>query len=250
MSGVPGAQHHRARLLGDDRPRVDHLVYPDHAGPRLLADRDQAGQRADGPHQLPDVQREGEEDAELDRAVEGQPAAQRENPDLAEQRHGLQRGVVAGHQPHGADPGGVQPGACLLQPAGLLLFLPESLDHPHAGHRAVDDPGDSGRLLLCVPAGGEELAPRGGRDQPERRTDRERDQGEHRRQVCHDHDRQDEEQAVACKHRHLAEQALDHVEVGDGPADDLAGVQLVLACPVQPRQRLEQLGAHVVLDLE
>ena len=49
---------------------------------------------------------------------------------------------------------------------------------------------------------------------------------------------------------HHGQQALDHREVGDGPADHLAGVQLVLAGAVQPGQRGEELGAQVVLDVQ
>ena len=48
----------------------------------------------------------------------------------------------------------------------------------------------------------------------------------------------------------MREQALDHGDVGDRPADDLAGVQLVLPLAVQPGQRAEQLGAQVVLDVQ
>ena len=48
----------------------------------------------------------------------------------------------------------------------------------------------------------------------------------------------------------MRQQALDHVQVGDGPADDLAGVELVLPSAVQPGQRAEQLGAQVVLHIQ
>jgi len=246
----PRRQDDRAGLLGDHRPGVDHLVDPDHAGPRLLSDRDQAGQRPHRRDHLPDVEGEGEEDPDLDLAVQGQPAAQREDPDLAEHGNGPQGGVVPGRQPDDAEPGGVQPRAYPLQPLDLLLLLAEALDHPHACHRAVDDARDLRLLLLRVPAGGEEPAARGDRDQPERRRDRQGDQGEHWRQVGHDADRQHEQQGVAEEHRHLTEQALDHVEIGNGAADDLPGVQLVLAGPVQPLQRTEQLVPHVVLDLK
>ena len=46
------------------------------------------------------------------------------------------------------------------------------------------------------------------------------------------------------------QQALHHVQVGDGPADQLPGADLVLARAVQPGQRAEQLGPQVVLDVE
>ena len=178
--GRPGRQVRRTGLLGDHRLCVDHLVDPDHAGPRLLADRDQGGQRAHGRDHLPDVEREGEEDPDLDRAVQGQPAAQREDRDLAEHGDGRQRGVVTGGQPDDTDAGRVQPRGDTLQPVGLLLLLTEALDHAHAGHRAVDDARDLRLLLLRVPAGGEEPAPRGDRYQPERGRDRQCHHGEQR----------------------------------------------------------------------
>ena len=60
----------------------------------------------------------------------------------------------------------------------------------------------------------------------------------------------DEQDDVAERDRHHGQQALHHVQVGDGPADQLPGADLVLARAVQPGQRAEQLGPQVVLDVE
>ncbi len=50
--------------------------------------------------------------------------------------------------------------------------------------------------------------------------------------------------------RHHGHDALHHVQVGDGPAHQLPGADLVLARAVQAGQRVEQLGPHVVLDVQ
>ena len=50
--------------------------------------------------------------------------------------------------------------------------------------------------------------------------------------------------------RRHGQQALHHVQVGDGPADQLPGADLVLARAVQAGQRAEQPGPQVVLDVE
>ena len=90
-----GRQLDRVRLLGEHRPRVDHLEDPDDAGPRLLADRDQAGQRpGPGRPAAPGRRRTRGTCRALIVAVDRQPAAEREHADLAERRDGLQRRVV------------------------------------------------------------------------------------------------------------------------------------------------------------
>ncbi len=157
-AGRAGSQRQRAGPVGDTGLGVDDLEHADHAGPRFLAGGHQRGQRADRADQLDQVGGERDERAQGDRAPDGQPAAQREHADLAERGDGLQGRVVPGHQPYGADPGGVEQAARPLQPAGLLVFLAEALDHPHAGHGAVHHPGHGGRLLLRVPAGREQGA--------------------------------------------------------------------------------------------
>ena len=137
-----------------------------------------------------------------------------------------------------------------LQPPLLLLLLAEALDHPHAADGLVDHAGHLAGLLLRVPAGREQLAPRRQRDDPQRGRDRDGHQRQHRREHHHDAEGQHEQHDVPERDRHHGHQALHHVQVGDGPADQLPGADLVLARAVQPGQRVEQLGAHVVLDVE
>ena len=60
----------------------------------------------------------------------------------------------------------------------------------------------------------------------------------------------DEQRQVPERDRHHGQQALHHVQVGDGPADELPGVDLVLAGAIQPGQRVEELGPQVMLDVE
>ena len=49
--------------------------------------------------------------------------------------------------------------------------------------------------------------------------------------------------------RHHGQQRLHQLQVGDGPGDHLAGAQRVLALPVQPLHRGEDLAAQVVLHV-
>ena len=51
----------------------------------------------------------------------------------------------------------------------------------------------------------------------------------------------------ADRQRHHRQQRLHQLQVGDGPGDHLAGAQRVLALPVQPLHRAEDLPAQVVL---
>ena len=74
-------------------------------------------------------------------------------------------GLYLRHQPDRAHPGGVQAGWRPSSRSQLLLLLPEALDHADAGDGVVDDAGDFAGLLLRVPAGREQLVPRGERDQ-------------------------------------------------------------------------------------
>ena len=179
-----------------------------------------------------------------------QPAAEREHADQPERRYRGERGVVPGGEPDHPQPGAEQVLARGLHPLHLLLFLAEPLDDADPADGLVDDGGDLADLLLRVPAGREELLARRRRDQPERGRDRDRDQGERRRQDDHDDEREHEQEQAAQGQRHPLEQALHHVEVGDRPADELAGVDLVLPRSVQPGQRVEQLGPHGVLHVE
>jgi hypothetical protein len=182
--------------------------------------------------------------------VDGQPATESEHADQAEGRDGGQGGVVPRGEPRHPQPRPEQPLAGGLHPPHLLLFLAEPLDDAHAADRLVDDAGDLADLLLGVPARREQLRAGGTGDEEQRGRHRDRDEGEQRRQDEHDDEREDEQDHAAQGQRHPLQQALDHVEVGDGPADELAGVNLVLPGAVQPGQRVEQLGPHGVLHVE
>ena len=103
-----GRQLDRVGLVGDRRLGVDHLEDPDHAGPRLLADRHQVGEHPDRARQLGEVAGEGEEGAEGDVAADGQPAAEQQHADQAERRDRGERGVVPGGEPDHPEPGAEQ----------------------------------------------------------------------------------------------------------------------------------------------
>ena len=63
-------------------------------------------------------------------------------------------------------------------------------------------------------------------------------------------ERDDEQQQVAAHHRQERQQPLHQRDVGDGAADHLAGVELVLARAVEPVQRAEDFRAQVVLHVQ
>ena len=86
----PGAGSGSA-ALGDLRQRVDDLQHPLDRRPGLLAEDQQHGQHPGRRDQLGQVEREGQERAERDRAVQRQVAAEGEHADLAEGGQRLQR---------------------------------------------------------------------------------------------------------------------------------------------------------------
>ena len=203
----------RVRLVADGGPRVDDVEHPDDAGPRLLPDGDHHREHAHRAAHQSQVGREREECAQRDRALNGQPAAQREHADHAQRRDGGQRGVVPGRQPDHAQPGREQVLARLFQPLLLLLLLAETLDHAHAADGLVDDAGHVARLLLRMPARGEQLAPRRERDHPQRRRDRHGHDRQQRREHHHDADGQHEQHEAAERDRHHGQDGLHHVQV-------------------------------------
>ncbi len=95
----------RVWLVADGGLRVDDVEHPDDAGPRLLPDGDHHREHAHRAAHQSQVGREREEGAQRDRAVNGQPAAQREHADHAQRRNGGQRGIVPGRQPDHPQPG-------------------------------------------------------------------------------------------------------------------------------------------------
>ena len=110
--------------------------------------------------------------------AEGQPAAEGDDRHLAERRKRLEQWLVAGLQSHGAHLGAVQLLGAAGQAFDLPFLLAESLDHPHAAHRLVDDARHLARLLLGVPGGGEDLVAHTQRDQAHHRDDDERHGGQ------------------------------------------------------------------------
>ncbi|MDQ0601564.1 hypothetical protein QF037_005909 [Streptomyces canus] len=203
-----------------------------------------------GPTSWAEVGGEGDEGAQRDVSAHGQPAAEREHRDLAEGGHGLEGRGVAGVEADGTQPSREEPATDLPELPGLLLLLPEALDHAHTAHGPVDHARDGGGLGLGVPGGGVQLAAGTPRDPGERGGHREGDQGERQRQPGHDDQGDQEEGEVPDGHREHEEQALDQLEVAGGPADDLPGGQLVLAAAVEAGDRAVHLGPQVVLDVE
>ncbi len=132
----------------------------------------------------------------------------------------------------------------------LPLLLAEPLHHPHAGHRLLDDHGDLALALLGVPAGREgPLAhPVGGDGQ--RRHHHQADHRQQRRVDEHDDQGQDEQQHVAAHDRQERQQPLQQADVGVGPADQLPGLQLVVAGEVEPLELVVDGVAQVELHVE
>ena len=68
-----------------------------------------------------------------------------------------------------------------LQPLELLLLLAEALDHPDPGRRrSSTTPATSPACCCASQLAGNSVAPRAQRDEPQRRADGERDQGQQR----------------------------------------------------------------------
>ena len=96
--------------------------------------------------------------------------------------HRLQRGVVAGGQPHHPQPQREELPGGALEPAQLAILLAETLDDPDPGDGRLDDAGQVTGLLLGRPVRGKGRRRAADRDAPEGRADRERDQGQQRRE--------------------------------------------------------------------
>ena len=180
---------------------VEQLEDPLDAGPGLLADGEHAGELAGRRHELDDVGREGQEGAEGDLVVQGQPAAEGQDGDLADRRDGLEERLVAGLQAHGAHLRAVERLGRVDDPFELALLLAEGLDHPHAVDVLVDDLGHVALALLAVPGGREDPPAHAVGDDEQRRGDDQADDGQQRREVEHDAEREQHEQHVAAHDR-------------------------------------------------
>jgi len=230
----------------DRRRGVDDLQHPGHPGAGLLGDREQPGQDPDGRDELGQIGGEGEEGPDREPPVRHQQATREQHADLTECRDRLQRRGEAGGQPHRAQPPGVEHLGGGRQPAELPVLLAEALHHSHARHVLLDHPGDLAGLLLCVPGRGEQPHPAAPSDHRQGRTDEQRDEGQQRREHGHHPEREDEQQRLPGEVGQKGEQPLHQGDVAARPADELAGVELVLAGGVQALQR----GEHVVAQVE
>ena len=83
----------------------------------------------------------------------------------------------------------------------LPLLLPEALHHAHAGDGLVADSRHFGRLLLGVPAGGEDAVAHAQGDHEEEGDDGQCHHGEQRREDHHDDKGHDEHHQVAADDR-------------------------------------------------
>jgi hypothetical protein len=241
---------HGTGPLGDRRLGVDELEDAQDARPGLLADREQAGEHPRRRDQLAQVGAERQERAQGDPAGQGEPAAEGQHADLAEGRHGLHGRAEPAGEPHRPQPQREQPAGRAGQPGQLVRLLAEALDHPHAGDGLVDHPGDLAGLLLGGPGGREDGPPGAQPEREQHRPERESHQRQQRRQPGHHHQRRHEQQHVAAQHRQEGQHGLHDGHVGDRAADDLAGLDLVLAGSVEAFEGPEHRVPQVELNVE
>ena len=104
-----GLQRHGVGLLQHQWRAVEELEDALGAGTGELRDRQHAREHPDGRDEREHVARERQEHAEADLALEGQPAAEREDRDHAERRDRLQQGLEAGGDPYEPQPGPEEP---------------------------------------------------------------------------------------------------------------------------------------------
>ena len=113
-----------------------------------------------------------------------------------------------------------------LELVDLAVLLAEALDHPDAGDRRLDLADQLAGLLLGVPVGREQVAPRARGDEPQRRRDRPARPGSAAARARPSTTSEiDEQQRVAGQHRQERQQPLHQADVGDRAADHLAGLQ-------------------------
>ena len=113
------------------------------------------GEHAHRRQELHEVGGEGEERADADLALDGQPPAEGEHADLAEGGDGLERRLVPRLEPHGAHPRTVEALGGVGEAGQLAVLLAEALHDPHAADRFVDHARDLAGALQRVPLGRE-----------------------------------------------------------------------------------------------
>ena len=182
--------------------------------------------------------------------MQRQPAAEGEDPHLAERRDRLQQGLEAGGQPDRAHLRAVEVFGGGGDPLQLAPLLAERLHHADAVDRLVDDLDHLAFALLGVPGGGEDLGPHPVADRQQRRGDDQADEGQRRREPEHHAERQHHQEEVAAHHRDEHQEPLDQGGVGAGAGDELAGRHPVERGEVHPLEVRLHLVAEVVLDLE
>ena len=240
----------RIGMILDERGRIEQVVDALGPGSGELADGEDRGELSHGRRDQQHVRRECEERSVGDVVVQREPPAEREHRDLAEGRNGLHRGLEPGldvHQAYARREHRLRPIGQALELAGLLT---EALHDPHSGDVLLDDVGDVARLLLRVPARGEDRSSQlHGRDE-QQRSDRQHHERQRYRQHEHHGQRDDEQQHVRHTDREELQEALDQCDVGGRAAHELTGRHLVVAGEVEPLQLPEDRGSQVVLHVE
>ena len=121
-------QRRGVRGFGHQWRRIEQIENPLGAGPSQLGDRENRRELSDRRSDEQQVGREGEEGADGDPTLVGEPAAEREHRDLTQGRDGLQRGLEARlhlDEPH---PGCEEPGRTIHEAIEFVIFLTEALD--------------------------------------------------------------------------------------------------------------------------
>ncbi len=215
-------------------------MHPLRRGRRPLGLGDDHPQHPQGPDEQHDVDVEGHERAEAEAAVEHLVAAVAEHRDQADVGQQLHRRQVGGPHPGRRHRLAVDVVGLVPQPVGLALLGAEPLDHADARHRLLDHRGQLRRFALDghgrhVEAAREALAhPVEEREAPQRQHRQDGvDEGQ-------DHRHRGDGHHVGDGQRDQHDELLDLLQVGVGPAHELAGLVLVVEREVQPLEVGEQ----------
>jgi hypothetical protein len=226
----------------------EHVVDPlgRHRGPLGLG-HDHA-QHAQRPDEHGDVDVEHHQRAQAEVAGQHLVAAVGEHGDEPQVGQQLEPG-----QEHGPGAGGGHrlvvdvPGLGAESP-GLDPLGAQALDDPHAGHRLLHHRGQLGRLALDAHDAGEQPAGEPGGQHVEEGQRPQRQQRQHRVDDGEDHRHRQHGHRVGDGQRDHHHEGLDLLEVGVGPAHELAGLRLVVEGEVEALEVGEQPVAQVGLD--
>ena len=229
---------------------VEHLEDPLGAGRGPLGEAEQHPQPLQRPGQQQQVGVEGDQRAQGDLAVDGQPAAVPEDRGQAELGQDAQQGGVEGAEPRRLQVLVEDRAGLALQAAGLLVLPPERLDHPDPGRRLLDHGGQLADLLLDLPVDAVQAAVVAQRPVDQRRGQGEHDQAEAGREQPHLHRRDDEGDHVE-DHEHQApgDEVAQRAHVRGRPGQQLAGRHPVVVGGLEGQQVADQAVAQVVLDV-